>query len=153
MKNFIEAAQYAFAALGGALGAVMGGFDGFLYALVVFVVVDYITGLMAAAVEKKLSSEVGFKGIFKKVIIFSLVAVGHIVDTSDFRRIAWYSPSLLTMPFMTLCMRVSMSWYNAESFSNPIPPLCGVVAYLCFGGIASGKRKKPENHLVASDIF
>ena len=36
---------------------------------------------MAAAVEKKLSSEVGFKGIFKKVIIFSLVAVGHIVDT------------------------------------------------------------------------
>ena len=35
---------------------------------------------------------------------------------SDLRRIAWYSPSLLTMPFMTLCMRVSMSWYNAESF-------------------------------------
>ena len=80
MKNFIEAAQYAFAALGGALGAVMGGFDGFLYALVVFVVVDYVTGLMAAAVEKKLSSEVGFKGIFKKVVIFSLVVVGHIVD-------------------------------------------------------------------------
>ena len=81
MKNFIEAAQYAFAALGGALGAVMGGSDGFLYALVVFVVVDYATGLMAAAVEKQLSSEVGFKGIFKKVVIFCLVAVGHIVDT------------------------------------------------------------------------
>lgn len=80
MKNFIESAQYAFAALGGALGAVMGGFDGFLYALVVFVVVDYATGLMAA-VEKQLSSEVGFKGIFKKVVIFCLVAVGHIVDT------------------------------------------------------------------------
>ncbi|MDE7177428.1 MAG: phage holin family protein, partial [Lachnospiraceae bacterium] len=64
-----------------ALGAVMGGFDGFLYALVVFVVVDYATGLMAAAVEKQLSSEVGFKGIFKKVVIFCLVAVGHIVDT------------------------------------------------------------------------
>ena len=85
MKNFIEAAQYAFAALGGALGAVMGGFDGFLYALVVFVIVDYATGLMAAAVEKKLSSEVGFKGIFKKVIIFSLVAVGHIVDAHVMR--------------------------------------------------------------------
>lgn len=85
MKNFIEAAQYAFAALGGALGAVMGGFDGFLYALVVFVVVDYITGLMAAAVEKKLSSEVGFKGIFRKVVIFCLVAVGHIVDTHVIR--------------------------------------------------------------------
>ena len=85
MKNFIEAAQYAFAALGGALGAVMGGFDGFLYALVVFVIVDYATGLMAAAVEKKLSSEVGFKGIFKKVIIFSLVAVGHIIDANVIR--------------------------------------------------------------------
>ena len=87
MKNFIEAAQYAFAALGGAVGAVMGGFDGFLYALIVFVVVDYLTGVMAAVLNKKLSSEVGFHGIFKKVVIFALVAVGHIVDcllyTSD----------------------------------------------------------------------
>ena len=53
---------------------------GFIYALVAFVVVDYLTGLMAAAVEKKLSSEVGFKGIFKKVVIFCLVALGHIID-------------------------------------------------------------------------
>lgn len=81
MKNFMEAAQYAFAALGGAVGAVMGGFDGFLYALIVFVVVDYLTGVMVAILDKKLSSEVGFHGIFKKVVIFALVAVGHIVDT------------------------------------------------------------------------
>lgn len=81
MKNFIEAVQYAFAALGGAMGAVMGGFDGFLYALIVFVVVDYLTGIMAAILNKRLSSEVGFHGIFKKVVIFALVAVGHIVDT------------------------------------------------------------------------
>lgn len=81
MKNFIEAAQYAFAALGGAVGAVMGGFDGFLYALIVFVVVDYLTGVMVAVLDKKLSSEVGFHGIFKKVVIFALVAVGHIVDS------------------------------------------------------------------------
>ena len=74
MKNFIEAVQYAFA-------AVMGGFDGFLYALIVFVVVDYLTGIMAAILNKRLSSEVGFHGIFKKVVIFALVAVGHIVDT------------------------------------------------------------------------
>ena len=81
MKNFIEAAQYAFAALGGAVGAVMGGFDGFLYALIVFVVVDYLTGIMVAVLKKELSSEVGFHGIFKKVVIFALVVVGHIVDT------------------------------------------------------------------------
>lgn len=52
-----------------------------LFALVAFVVIDYITGIMCAVVDKKLSSAVGFKGIFKKVLIFALVGVGHILDT------------------------------------------------------------------------
>lgn len=81
MKQFVTTMQYVFAAMGGAIGAVLGGFDGFLYALIVFVVVDYITGLMAAVINKEVSSEVGFHGIVKKVVIFCLVAVGHIVDT------------------------------------------------------------------------
>lgn len=81
MREIVNGMQCAFAALGGALGAVLGGWDGFLYGLIVFVVVDYLTGLMAAAVEKKLSSEIGFHGIIKKVVIFCLVAVGHIIDT------------------------------------------------------------------------
>ena len=59
----------------------LGGMDGFLYALIVFVVIDYITGVMKAVAEKKLSSEVGFKGICRKVAIFCLVGVGHILDT------------------------------------------------------------------------
>lgn len=80
MKNFVEAFQFAFAALGGALGAVMGGWDGFLYALIVFVTVDYLTGVMAAILNKRLSSAVGFRGIFKKIVIFALVAVGNIID-------------------------------------------------------------------------
>ena len=80
MKEFVNVMQCGFAAVGGFFGWFVGGLDGFIYALVVFVVVDYLTGLMAAAVEKKLSSEVGFKGIFKKVIIFCLVSVGHIID-------------------------------------------------------------------------
>lgn len=62
----------------------MGGFDGFLYALVVFVAVDYVTGPMAA-VEEKLSSGVGFQGIFKKIVIFCLVALGHILDAHIIR--------------------------------------------------------------------
>lgn len=82
MKNFVEAAQFAFAALGGALGAVLGGWDGFLYALIVFVVVDYLTGVMVAVLKKELSSSVGFHGIFKKIVIFALVAVGHIIDAN-----------------------------------------------------------------------
>ncbi len=81
MKDIWNAAQLAITAIGGWLGWVLGGWDGFLYALVAFVVTDYLTGLMAAAVEKKLSSETGFKGIFRKVLIFMLVGIGHILDT------------------------------------------------------------------------
>ena len=55
--------------------------DGFLYALIAFVVIDYLTGVMCAITDKKLSSEIGAKGIFKKVLIFVLVGVGHIVDS------------------------------------------------------------------------
>ena len=73
--------QIIFTAIGGYLGYILGGLDGFLYALIIFVVIDYITGLMAAIVERKLSSEIGFRGIFKKVLIFTMVAIGHILDS------------------------------------------------------------------------
>lgn len=52
-----------------------------MYALIAFVAVDYVTGVMCAIVDKKLSSAVGFKGIFKKILIFALVGIGHILDT------------------------------------------------------------------------
>lgn len=81
MKDVTGVLQYVFAALGGAVGAVMGGFDGFLYALIVFVTVDYVTGVMVGILNQELSSRIGFRGIFKKIVIFSLVAVGHIIDT------------------------------------------------------------------------
>ena len=82
MKEIWNWSQVVIAAIGGWLGYFLGGWDGFLYALVAFVVIDYVTGLMCAVLEKKLSSEVGFRGIFKKVLIFSLVAIGHIIDQS-----------------------------------------------------------------------
>lgn len=81
MKDLINTLQFVVAAIGGYIGYFLGGWDGFLYALVAFVVIDYMTGIMAAILEKRLSSEVGFRGIFKKVLIFSLVAVAHIVDS------------------------------------------------------------------------
>lgn len=74
--------QMAFAAVGGWLGYFLGGVDGLLIALIVFVVLDYITGVMCGIVDKKLSSEVGFRGLFKKVLIFALVGVAHIIDTN-----------------------------------------------------------------------
>jgi len=81
MKDIINTLQIVVAAVGGYIGYFLGGWDGFLYALVAFVVIDYLTGIMVAILEKRLSSEVGFRGIFKKVLIFSLVAVAHIVDS------------------------------------------------------------------------
>lgn len=73
--------QMACTALGGWLGYFLGGSDGLLIALIVFVALDYVTGVMCAIVDKELSSEVGFKGLFRKVLIFALVGVGHVVDT------------------------------------------------------------------------
>ena len=72
--------QIAITALGGWLGYFLGGCDGLLYTLLAFVVLDYLTGIMCAIVDKKLSSEIGFRGIFKKVLIFVLVGVGHLLD-------------------------------------------------------------------------
>lgn len=81
MKEFRITVQVMFSAVGGWLGWFLGGSDGLLYALLAFVVIDYITGVMCAIVDKRLSSAVGFKGIFKKVLIFALVGIGHILDT------------------------------------------------------------------------
>ena len=81
MKEFWNVIQTVFAALGGWLGYFLGGCDGLLYALLVFVVLDYITGIMCAINDHNLSSEVGFKGICRKVLIFALVGIGHIIDT------------------------------------------------------------------------
>ena len=80
MKEFWTTIQVVFAGIGGWLGWFLGGCDGLLYALLAFVVIDYITGIMCAVVDKKLSSSVGFKGIFKKVLIFTLVGIANVLD-------------------------------------------------------------------------
>jgi toxin secretion/phage lysis holin len=80
MRDIWTFIQMVFAAIGGWLGWFLGGYDGFLYALIAFVVIDYILGVMCAILEKHLSSDVGARGIFKKVVIFSLVGIAHIID-------------------------------------------------------------------------
>ncbi len=82
MKTAWLTAQLAITAFGGWLGWLLGGVDGFLYTLLAFVIIDYVTGVMCAIADKKLSSEIGFRGIFKKVLIFALVGVGHLVDVN-----------------------------------------------------------------------
>lgn len=80
MKQIWSGIQIAFTAFGGFLGWFLGGIDGFLYALIAFTVIDYITGVMCAITDKNLSSAVGFKGICRKVLIFTMVGIGNIVD-------------------------------------------------------------------------
>lgn len=80
MKEFWNTIQLVFAGIGGWLGYFLGGCDGLLYALLAFVVVDYITGVMCAISDHTLSSEVGFKGICRKVLIFLLVGIANILD-------------------------------------------------------------------------
>ena len=80
MKEFWNTIQFIFAGIGGWLGWFVGGCDGLLYARLAFVAVDYITGVMSAVLDKNLSSEVGFKGICRKVLIFLLVGIANILD-------------------------------------------------------------------------
>ena len=80
MKEFWNMVQLVFAAIGGWLGYFLGGCDGLLIALVVFAVVDYVTGVMCAVSDKELSSKVGFRGICRKVLIFILVGAANILD-------------------------------------------------------------------------
>lgn len=80
MKEFWNTIQLIFTAVGGWLGYFLGGCDGLLYALIAFVVIDYITGVMCAIINRELSSAVGFKGIFRKVLIFLLVGIANIID-------------------------------------------------------------------------
>lgn len=82
MKVLWTTNQLSFATIGGFIGWFLGGCDGLLYALLAFIVIDYITGVMCAIENHELSSEIGFKGIFRKVLIFLLVGIANVVDVN-----------------------------------------------------------------------
>lgn len=81
MQNIITLIKITFATIGGFLGMLIGGFDDFFKALLIFIILDYLTGVINAVIEKQLNSEIGFKGIAKKVFIIFLVGVANIIDT------------------------------------------------------------------------
>ena len=128
MKEIWSWIQTAFTVLGGLLGWFLGGFDGFLYALVALMVADYITGVMCAIVEKKLSSEIGFKGIFKKVLIFILVGVGHLIDTN----LIGDGSVLRTAIIFFYCSNEGVSMLeNAGRLGLPIPEKLKDILFSC----------------------
>lgn len=85
MKEFWNAIQFIFTVLGGWIGYFLGGCDGLIIALASFVAVDYVTGLMCAVSDKRLSSKASFRGICRKVLIFTLVGVANIIDIQVIR--------------------------------------------------------------------
>lgn len=128
MKDLWNWFQIVIAAIGGWLGYFLGGYDGFLYALVMFVVLDYITGLMCAILDKKLSSEIGFRGIFKKVLIFVMVGVAHLIDS----RMIGDSSVLRTAIIFFYCSNEGVSLLeNASRIGLPVPEkLKGILVQL-----------------------
>jgi len=82
MKEFWSICQVVFTFLGGWLGYFLGGCDGLLFTLLVFVIADYITGVMCAIIDKRLNSKEGFQGICRKVIIFLLVGIAQMIDVN-----------------------------------------------------------------------
>ncbi|WP_105128686.1 holin family protein [Streptococcus suis] len=82
MKELLTLNKILFSMIGGLIGSLFGELDGILYALLVFIIIDYLSGIFAAVVEKQLSSSIGFRGIFKKIAILFLVSIGHLIDTA-----------------------------------------------------------------------
>lgn len=118
MNDFLNNFKLALALIGGATGWLFGGFDSLIYALIAFVILDYITGVLLAIVTKKVSSEIGAKGISKKVLIFILVALGNIID----KYVIGTGSALRTMLIMFYLSNEGISIIeNAGNMGLPIP--------------------------------
>jgi len=82
MKTILTVLPRCFAVLGSVIGFLLGGFDGYLYTLLGLILIDYLTGLVLAAVKRQVSSQIGFVGIMKKMLILVMVALGHLLDVN-----------------------------------------------------------------------
>lgn len=110
--------EVLFAFLGGLIGWLFGGFDSLIYAMIAFVAIDYVTGVLLAFQKKKISSNIGFKGITKKVMIFALVALGNIID----RYVIKTGSTLRTMLIMFYLSNEGISIIeNAGNMGVPLP--------------------------------
>lgn len=103
---------------GAAVSYLYGGWSALLGVLLTFVTIDYITGVLASATEGKLSSAIGAKGIAKKVCIFVIVAVAHLVDTSLGEAHVFRDATI----FFYLANEVLSILENAGRVGIPIPP-------------------------------
>ena len=139
MKEFWNVIQAAFAAVGAWLGYFLGGNDGLLYALLVFVIVDSITGVMCAIEDRKLSSAVGFRGLCRKVLTFLLVGIAQVLDVHVLNQ-----PGVLrtAVIFWAIANNGLSILENAAHLGLPVPEqLKQVLEQL---QDRAGKNEKPE---------
>ena len=101
MSNTWNAVKLAFAAIGAAVGSFLGGVDKLVITLILFVVIDYITGVVCALIDKRLNSEVGARGIAKKVFIFLVVGMAHLLDANVFGGTAAFARRLYSFIWQT----------------------------------------------------
>jgi len=107
-------------ALGGATASYLwGGWSALLGVLLAFVAIDYVTGVIASGVEGKLSSIIGLRGIAKKVFIFVMVAVAHLVDSSIGNAHLFRDATI----FFYLANELLSILENAGRVGLPIPPV------------------------------
>lgn len=145
MKEVLTYIQMAVASVGGFIGAFLGGLDGFIYALAIMVLLDYLLGVVIAVVQKKLSSSVGFRGIAKKVLIFAFVGIGATIDTYI---IGSGSAIRTAVIFFYLANEGISILENAAALGLPVPPkLRDVLAQLNDGDkTLSPTRKEDPKH-------
>ena len=118
MDSVLDKTKIILTLSGGVLGWIFGGFDSLIYALISFIAIDYITGVLVAIHNKRISSEIGFKGISKKVMIFALVAVGNIIDQCNIGS----GSSIRTMIIMFYLSNEGISIIeNAGNMGLPLP--------------------------------
>lgn len=105
-------------AVGAVLGFMYGEVTGLFWALIAFMALDYITGVVVAIIEKRLSSEVGFRGLAKKFLILVFVAVGHIADAY----ILGGTPAAMSAVMLFYIANEGISIIeNAASLGLPVP--------------------------------
>ena len=152
MKEFWTIIQSLFFGLGAWLGFFLGGCDGLLYALVIFVAIDYITGVMCAISDKKLSSAVGFKGICRKILIFLLVGLAHILDVQILHETGILRTAVI---FFFLSNDGPSILENAAHLGLPIPErLKEVLEQLHDRAEKSGEPAEPEpEEIIGEEVY
>jgi toxin secretion/phage lysis holin len=118
MSKIINICEVLVAFSGGILGWLFGGLDSLIYALIAFVIIDYVTGILLAFQKKKISSAIGFIGIAKKIMMFALIAVGNVIDQYVIKS----GSTLRTMLIMFYLANEGISIIeNAGSMGVPFP--------------------------------